>query len=235
MRPKLLLLDIETAPAKAYVWRMHDENISLDQLIEPGRIICWGAKWLGERKVYYADERSGVRPMFRQIHKLMSEADALVTYNGQSFDLPKLDGAFVEYELGPVPPVAHLDLYQTVKRLGYQSGKLAFVGPYLRIGAKVKHEGFSLWRSCLDGDRKAWARMKKYNLQDVRLLDGLYKRIRPYIKNHPYLAATTGKCPACQSDNAESRGNRRTKTLVIQRLRCNSCGLWYDGNRQRMR
>lgn len=233
--PRVLLLDIETAPAIAYVWKLFDENISIEQLIQPGRIICWGAKWLGERKVHYADERSGVKPMFRGIHALMSGADALVTFNGSNFDLPKLDGAFVEHGLGPVPPVAHIDLYQTVKKLGYQSGKLAFVAPLLKIGQKVKHEGFSLWRSCLDGDRKAWARMEKYNKQDVRLLDPLYQRLRPYIRNHPYLSAITGLCPACQSNNANARGFRRTKALMIQRLRCNDCGVWYDGNRQRMR
>lgn len=228
---KLLLLDIETAPAIAYVWKLWDENIGLDQLIEPGRIICWGAKWLGERKTYYADERSGKRKMFQGIHALMSKADALVTYNGNCFDLPKLDGAFVEHGIGPIPPVASIDLYQTVKKLSYQSGKLAFVGPLLNIGAKVKHEGFSLWRSCLEGDKKAWERMRKYNLQDVRLLDGLYIKLRPFIRNHPYIAATTGKCPACGSGNAESRGHRRTKRLLIQRLRCHDCGIWYDGNR----
>lgn len=213
---------------------MFDETISLEQLIQPGRIICWGAKWLGERQVHYADERAGKKRMFQGIHKLMSDADALVTFNGSHFDLPKLDGAFVEHGLGPVPPAAHIDLYQTVKKLGYQSGKLAFVAPLLQVGQKVKHEGFSLWRSCLEGDKKAWERMEKYNKQDVRLLGPLYLKLRPYIRNHPYLAATTGKCPACQSNNAESRGNRRTKTLVIQRLRCNGCGLWYDGNRQRL-
>ena len=232
--PKLLLLDVETAPAIAYIWRLHDENIGLEQLIEPGRIICWGAKWLGERKVHYADERSGKRKMFGGIHSLMSEAEALVTYNGNCFDIPKLDGAFVEYGFDPPPPVASIDLYQTVKRLSYQSGKLAFVGPFLKIGAKVKNEGFSLWRSCLEGDKKAWERMRRYNQQDVRLLDGLYMKLRPYIRNHPYIAATTGRCPACQSDKAESRGIRKTKRMAIQRLKCGNCGYWYDGNRQRL-
>ena len=232
---RVLLLDVETSPAIADVWKLHDENISLDQLIQPSRIICWAAKWLGARDVHYADERSGKRKMFQGIHALLSEADATVTYNGLCFDLPKLDGSFLEHDLPPAPPVVAIDLYQTVRKLGYQSGKLAFIGPHLKIGEKVKHEGFSLWRSCMEGDKKAWGRMKKYNLQDVRLLDGLYTKLRPYIRNHPYLAATTGKCPACQSSNAESRGNRRTKTLVIQRLKCGNCGLWYDGNRQRMR
>lgn len=234
--PKILGVDVETAPAIAYVWRLHDENISLEQLIQPSRIICWGAKWLGESKVHYADERGGKKRMFQGIHALLSEADAVVTYNGACFDIPKLDGSFLEYGLPPTPPLTSIDLYQTIKRLGYQSGKLAFIGPFLKIGEKVKHEGFSLWRLCMEGDKKAWGRMRRYNIQDVNLLDGLYNKVKPFIRNHPYLAASTGKCPACQSSHAESRGYRRTKTLKIQRLRCLNpkCGLWYDGSRQRM-
>ncbi len=231
---KVLLLDVETSPAIAYVWKLHDENISLDQLIQPSRIICWAAKWLGNGKVIYADERSGKKRMFQQIHDLLSEADATVTYNGICFDLPKLDGSFLEYDLPPAPPVVAIDLYQTVKRMGYQSGKLAYVAPLLQIGQKVKHEGFPLWRACMEGDKAAWGRMKKYNIQDVELLDDLYMKLRPYIRNHPYLAATTGKCPACQSNSTESRGYRRTKSMRIQRLRCNGCGVWYDGTRERI-
>lgn len=230
---RVLLLDVETSPAIAYVWKLFDETISLDQLIQPSRIICWGAKWLGDKEVIYCDERTGKRKMFQKIHSLLSQADATVTYNGLCFDLPKLDGSFLEHDLPPCPPVSAIDLYQTVKRMGFQSGKLAFIAPFLRIGEKVKHEGFALWKACLEGDKAAWERMKKYNMQDVELLDDLYIKLRPFIRNHPYLAATTGKCPACQSDKAESRGYRRTKALLIQRLRCRGCGSWYDGNRKR--
>ena len=62
-KPRLLLLDIETSPAIVYCWRLHDENIGIDQIISPGRTICWGAKWYGERPMYYADERGGAKKM----------------------------------------------------------------------------------------------------------------------------------------------------------------------------
>ena len=85
MTPKILLLDIETAPGIAYVWSLFDDTVTIDRLIEPGRTICWGAQWLGEKKFLYADERGGAELMHREIHKLLSSCDAVVTYNGLSY------------------------------------------------------------------------------------------------------------------------------------------------------
>ena len=233
--PRLLLLDIETAPAIVYTWGLFDVSIGIDQIIEPGRIICWGAKWLGKKEMLYADERVGKKKMFVQIHALMSEADAIVTYNGDGFDLPKLNGAFVEHDLPPVPPSSSIDLFKTVKTLGFQSNKLAFIAPFLKIGTKVKNEGFPLWSACLAGDATAWKRMQRYNAGDVSLLQGLYETLRPYIRNHPYLGSdsTAGGCPVCSSRRSQSQGVRRTKAFIIQRLQCQNCGSWYQGDRHK--
>lgn len=238
MKPKLLLIDVETAPMVCFAWRCFDENISVEQIITPGRIICWSAKWIGKDKVLYADERAGAKKMFSAIHALMSESDAVISYNGDRFDLQKLNGAFVEHRLPALPPITSIDLYKTVKKLGFQSGKLQFVAPFLKIGEKVKHEGFRLWRACLDGDADAWKRMRRYNEQDTRLLQGLYCLLKSHIKNHPYMGTpekkNTPDCPACQSHMAQSRGTRRTKSYIIQRMHCLSCGGWYDGTRRKV-
>jgi hypothetical protein len=218
------------------VWGLFDQNVSLDQIIEPGRIICWAAKWLGESEVHYADERGGRDTMFEQIHALLSQADAVVTYNGDKFDLPKLLGGFVEFQLPPPPPVASIDLYKTVKRFGLQSNKLQFVSAMLKIGQKVKHEGFPLWVACMKGDAKAWGRMTRYNKGDVRLTERAYKRLRPYIKTHPYVGAgIVNACPACASANVQHRGYARSKSFITERMQCQSCGSWSQGSRQSIR
>ena len=234
---RILHLDIETAPAIVYTFQLREISVGVDQIIEPGRIICWAAKWHGKPGMHFANERGGAEKMFKAIHALMSDADAVVGYNSDSFDLAKLNGAFVQYSLPPVPPSASIDLYKTARKLGYDSGKLAFVGPHLGIGDKVKHEGFRLWRLCLDGDDAAWKRMRRYNEQDVRLLERLYNRLRPYISVHPFLGKP-GKpageqCPRCRSMNTQSRGIRRTKAMIIQRVQCLGCGGWFDGTRRK--
>lgn len=228
--PKILLLDIETAPGTAYVWNLFDETVPLERLITPGRMLCWAAKWYrGDWHV--ADERGNRKAMLKSLHALLSEADAVVTYNGDKFDLPKINGEFMAAGLNPVPPVPSIDLYKTAKKFGYQSSKLQFVATHLGIGQKAETGGFKLWRDVMDGDEKAWAKMLRYNKQDVALLEKLYTKLRPYIKTHPRLHASNGCCPACGSAKVQKRGNRRTKAFFVERLHCQGCGSWFDGRR----
>jgi hypothetical protein len=235
--PKILLLDIETRPWKGYGWRLFKENIGLDQIIDPGGISCFAAKWFGSKDMeFYSDWDNGHEEMIRQAHRLIEEADAVVTYNGDKFDLPKLQGEFLLAGLKPPAPATSIDIYKTVRyKLGFLNNRLAFVADMLKIGAKVKHEGFMLWRKVEEGDENAMARMGRYCKGDVRLLERAYRRIRPYIFNHPHLGKVgAAACGVCGSHHTQSRGYRRTKSFRIQRLQCQACGGWQDGKRQKV-
>ena len=230
---KILILDIETRPAQAYVWRAYGEqNIGVEQIINPGGTICIGAKWLGAKDTYlFSDWEHGHKEMLYYIHSMMSEADAVVTYNGDKFDLPKLQGEFLLNGFDPTPPLTSIDVVKSVRKLGYFVNRLAFIGPFLGVGAKIKHEGFDLWVKVMEGNEAAQNRMARYCKQDVKLLEKLYMKIRPYIKNHPHLGEDKRECGACSSNKVQSRGFRRTKTMKIQRLQCMACGSWQDGAR----
>lgn len=232
---KILLLDIETAPTVAYVWRMYDENIGVEQIIKPTRITCWSAKWVGQSGVMFASEWTHSREhMLKMILNLLAESDAVITYNGDKFDLPKLMGEFAVAGLGSPGPLTSIDLYKTVRKLGFQSSKLQFAAPHLGIGEKVANEGFRLWRGIEEGDPDARRKMERYNKQDTRLLEKLYKTLRPFVKNHPYLGeGKASECPACGSHKVQKRGQRRTKSFFIERLHCQACGTWSDGRRRK--
>ena len=101
---RILALDVETAPALAYTFQLRDTTIGVEQIVEPGRIICWAAQWYGERVMHFADERGGAKEMFQAIWSLMADADAILSYNGVRFDEPKLRGAFIQHDLPPLPP-----------------------------------------------------------------------------------------------------------------------------------
>lgn len=235
MTSKILALDIETSPTLAYVWKFFRENISLDQVKEPGDILCVGAQWVGTNKKFFLSTwGNGRQDMLEGIHELISQADAILTYNGDSFDLKKLNGAFLVAGLKPVPPITSIDLYKTVKKMGFVSGKLAFVGPLLGLGGKTSHEGFMMWRKVLDGDEKARRKMEKYCQQDVTLLCKLYDKMKGHIKSHPHLGEDKHECGACGSNHVQSRGYRRTKTFKIQRIQCQNCGSWADGKRTKI-
>lgn len=233
-QPKILSIDMETKPALAYVWGLFDQNISLNQLVSPSAPICFAAKFLNDNKMHFhSDWTDGHEEMIKKAHELISEADAVVTYNGDSFDLKKFRGEFALARMAPPPPVTSIDLLKSVKKLGFQSNKLAYIGPFLNIGAKVKNEGFELWTKVMEGDEAAQKRMQKYCEGDVRLTERLYSFVKPYISNHPFLG-DGGGCPACGSSSLQSRGYRRTKSFMIQRLHCTSCGSWSDGARKKV-
>jgi hypothetical protein len=53
--PRVLTLDIETAPLESYTWGIWDQNIGLNQIKSEWTILSFSAKWLGEKKVIYGD------------------------------------------------------------------------------------------------------------------------------------------------------------------------------------
>lgn len=235
MENKILVLDIETRPALAYVWRTFKENVGYEQVVEPGGMICFAAKFVDDPEIYfYSNWTHSHAEMVRAAHKLLDEADAVVTYNGDKFDLPKLHGEFLLDGLNPPAPVTSIDVVKHIRKLGFLMNRLAFIGPLLKVGQKVKHEGFDLWAKVMQGDEKAQAKMQKYNIQDVVLLEKLYKKVRPFIKNHPHLGKDRRECGACGSNDVHSRGYRRTKYFRIQRLQCQKCGSWSDGKREKL-
>lgn len=233
---KILVYDLEWRPVKAFVWRAWDENISPDQVIEDGGMLCWSAKWLGSKEVLFSSEwEDGHDDMVRKLHALFCEADALVTYNGDSYDNKKSFGEFLLAGLDPPPPPTSIDVIKTIKKMGYFRAKLSFIGPFLGVGKKVPHEGFSLWKRVMEGDEKAQAKMKRYCLQDTKLLEKLYLRIRPFITNHPKMGNTKSvECGTCGGHHLQSRGFRRTKSFKIKRLQCQDCGSWSDGTRSKV-
>lgn len=180
---KTLYLDIETTPIKAYVWGLWDQNVSIDQIIEPTTMLCFGARWGGTKKVIFKSvHHDGYKVMLEELHALMEEADVLVGWNSAAFDHKHINREFLENGFTPPSPVKDLDLMSIVKaNFQFPSNKLDYVAQKLGVGAKVKHSGFKLWINCMAGDPKAWAEMKKYQIQDVNLLIDLYDILLPWF------------------------------------------------------
>ena len=242
---KLLVLDIETRPAKVYTFQLLNTNIGIEQVLEPGAIIAVGARWLDGTKEYYAavDYKDGVevnpkqrRKMLEMAHSLLSESDAVITFNGDRFDLQKLRGEFAVHGLPPLCPTTSIDVRRTTSAMGFTSGKLAHVGPLLGCGRKRKHDGFTLWSDYLLGTAAARKEMKLYNLQDVHVLADVYKKVRPYIKNHPNLGYHSDSCPVCGSLKEQRKGKPRfTPYFKVEQMQCRECQSWFDGKRTKIR
>ena len=236
---KILLLDIETAPNKVYSWGLWDQNIATNQVQETSYILCWGAKWYGEEKIMFDSvKKSSPRAMLGKMHTLLDQADIVVHYNGVKFDIPTLNKEFIQLGFSPPAPYKQVDCLREVKRMfRFQSNKLDFVSQALDIGAKASHEGFELWIKCMDKKDPdhlgAWKRMEKYNRQDVKLLETLYTRLRPWIEKHPNMGAFEDipACPKCGSEKRQQRGYAVTQMLKYPRYQCQGCGGWFRGNK----
>lgn len=227
---RILFLDIETAPNKVYCWGLWDQNIGINQIVEAGYTLCWAAKWSDNTEMFFSSiQEDGEELMLSRMWELLNEADAVVHYNGVRFDIPTLNAEFVQMGWTPPNPYHHIDLFKIVKqRFRFPSNKLDYVAQVLGLGSKVAHKGMDLWNECMAGDVKAWSQMKKYNIQDVKLLPKLYKRLLPWMKNHPNHALYTDEarpvCPNCGSTHVHKKGVEHTTTMTYQRFRCNACG-----------
>ena len=189
---KILLLDIETTPLQVYTWGLWDQNIGINQIIKTTEMLCFGAKWLGQKKVTFKSvHHDGKQAMLEQLHQMMEEADVLVGWNSAAFDHKHINREFLENGFRPPSITKDLDLMSVVKaNFQFPSNKLDYVAQKLGVGAKFKHSGFELWIGCMEGDNKSWAEMKKYQIQDVELLDKLYDILVPWF---PVSGSVTSK------------------------------------------
>lgn len=235
--PKILVIDIETRPALSYHWRMFKENIGTDQVKEPGGILCVGMKWIGKREMFLFNEwEHGTKGMLEAVRDFIQEADMMVTKNGEKFDIPWLRKEFLKHRVRPPAPTTHIDLQKVMKKeFKFLSNRLDYVAQELGIGKKVKHEGFPLWIKVMEGNEVARRKMLRYCAGDVRITDRMYRRFIPFITNHPHMGFEPKRhCGACGSDHVHVSKYRRTRTMVIQQLHCQTCGSYFDGVRKKV-
>ena len=64
-------------------------------------MLSWAAKWYDKKKIMYRDHYED--DFLTTIYDLMEEADAIVTWNGISFDIKHLNREFIEAGMDPLP------------------------------------------------------------------------------------------------------------------------------------
>ena len=209
--PKILIFDIETSPLKAYIWQkdVYKANVSEGQVLSEWFMLCWSAKWLFD-DVIQSDRLTGREArneddgrIVRSLWKLLNEADIVIAHNGDSFDVPNMNTRFIVNNLPPTSPYQTIDTVIIARRqFGFTHNNLNALARV--FGFKVKLEtNFELWKRCVEGDEKSLARMQEYNRHDVKLLEEIYMKIRPWIHSHPnlglYTEATEPVCSNCGS------------------------------------
>lgn len=218
MTTRILFFDIETTNLKA----------------DFGNLLCVGFKGLEDKKVYVPSIRDfpgktiwDERPLLKEVHKQMSNADIWVSYYGTGFDVPYLTAKFLEYDLPVLPNIPHKDLYYTVKsNLAISRKSLQNVGYYLGLShEKTPVEG-KIWKKAMCGDEGSLKYIVDHCSADVLVLEELYLRLRPLIRMHPRVNGLA-PCRYCGGEKLQKRGRILTHLKnEKQRIFCKSCGGW---------
>lgn len=221
MKPaRILLFDIETT------------NLAADF----AQLLCVGHKWLGQKKVTcpridrsQRNFRTAEKQLLKDFLAVYETADVVVTYNGKMFDVPFLQAKALEHRLPPMPNPSHVDLYWTAKHnLRISRKSLQNLAYYLGVKhEKTPVEG-RIWVDAMMGVPSALNYIVKHCKADVLVLEDVYDRLRPYVRQHPRIMAShLGHCRYCGSTHLQSRGRYITRMKSdYKRVQCQGCGGW---------
>lgn len=235
---KVLILDIESKPGTAYVWGPKIDWLPNAMLIDPPSMMCFSYKWLGDPETRFIAEWHGSdeTDMVYAMHSLLDQADIVVTYNGDRYDLRKINNEFWKLGMAPPSPYRSIDLFKTNKvRFDLPYKSLDYLAQSAGIGEKESTGGFRLWVGCMEGDPDSRAQMEVYNKQDVALTEQTYIRLLPWLTNVPHMgmfAFDGGLCPYCASHGVLNTG-KYTNTFVqrYELYKCANCLGWSRGNK----
>lgn len=232
--PKVLILDVETSPALVWTYSLFKPVIGIDQVVEPTRMICWAAGWADEKRIHFGSEWTDGPDHIVKLHRLWSEADAIVGWNSDAFDLGHIRREFREWGLPVPPPVRQIDLMKHVKKnYTFLSNKLDWVSRRLLDDRKVSVSMMSLYLRILEGDEKAMRKTETYNRKDTKLTRELYRMLEPELAQALNRGLWNGEeicCPKCGSTDLERRGYAYTQVSKFRRYVCRGCGSWSRTN-----
>lgn len=234
--PKILALDIETFPLESFTWGLFDQNVALNQIKQDWTVASWSAKWVGKKTIMYKDQRHSKnvrddKKILEDIWKLLDEADIVLTQNGKSFDIKKLNARFILNDMKPPSSFKQIDTLRIARKVfAFTSNKLEYMSnklctKYKKLKVK-KFQGFELWSECLKGNIVAWKEMEKYNKYDVLSLEELYLKLYPWsneIDFNLYSSDNVKRCN-CGSKNFVKNGYSYTSVGKFQRYSCGDCG-----------
>lgn len=233
---KILLFDIESSLSEVLTFEFFDANIPHTNIRTERFIHCISWKFYGEDKIYSVSVLDDPKRFKKNPHddthvlKVFSEAikkaDALTGHNSNSFDIKMIQGRLLLNGLPPLSNFQSYDTYRIAKKLfRLPSNKLDYLAKVLGLGKKTNNPS-DLWQRAFDGDVKALKQMVKYNRNDVVILEKVFEKLMPHVKNNPLKRSEEAVCknPACGSVQVRLKGTRMTKSGRNQEYCCVLCG-----------
>jgi hypothetical protein len=230
---KIILYDLEVSRSvvEGYGNRW---DFRVIKFIRPQQLMCYSYKELGEKHVHFVSRHDfkTYHDFVKSLHEVLDSADVTVAHNGGSFDDKMANRFFVLEGLVPPTPRKTIDTKREAKRwFRFESNKLDDLGDFLGVGRKQTIGYADLEDDFMSGSpsKQTIKLMRKYNNQDVRLLESIYLRLRPFMSSHPNLGdidSSDGICPKCGSSDLHKRGFNRKRSGASQRYQCQNCFGW---------
>lgn len=248
---KIITLDIETAPAEAYVWGPKWET-NVIEFIHYGYMLTFAVKVYGQSRVkaysiwdyprQYAKDRRNDSELVKQLREELCDADLVIGHNIDKFDLRTGNTQTLLHDLPPPSPYRTYDTLKELRRIAkMQSNKLADATEFFGLPSKLETGGFKLWKACMDSDPEtsepAKRKMVRYCKHDVVLTELLYDKLKPWSKSHPNVTIGSGQsylCPVCAWPTRRG-GTNKAKSWRTQRFMCLNpdCAKWSSGPREK--
>ena len=241
--PRILLFDLEIIPdlQKALLyWTKLSSFPGKTLRASVTSICCIGYKFFGEEETHclcawdfpaWSQNVNNDRVILEAFLPVIQSADLIVTHNGKNFDKKHLQTRLLLNGLSLPDDSPHADTKAISSRnFFFIDNKLQTIGEELFGERKLEHEGWDLWVKTHRGDPDAQETMSEYCKQDVRLLEKVYRKFRPKVKEVPnynlFDPFKANCCPRCGSSRLVSNGIRVTATRKYRRYLCQDCQTW---------
>lgn len=226
-KPKVLIYDLEFHASQNYKNQLK---------IEPGYIICFCCKVLGEPKMTTYSMRTHPgktltddRNLVEAIGNHIRDADLHVYQYGNKTEYPFIQTKLLKYGFPPlpVPPVAIDTCKIAQEKLGLKSNSLASLARFFGLKEQKMPITEDQWHLAFAGDEKTMRLVEKRCASDVRLTEQIYLKLRPIISNHPAIYKLYGSGEDCQAcgGTLNKWGKRPTGKKIYQRYKCTGCGM----------
>lgn len=242
-RPKILLFDIESSFNQVLTFGLIKQFIPIDNITTERHLYSVAYKWYGEKKIHTISILDDPKRFKKDIHddfyvvsefrKVIEQADCQVGHNADNFDVKMLNARFAFHGLAPLPKMKSFDTYKLSKRyFRFNSNKLDYLAQHL-CGIKKLDNPKNLWVDCFNGSVKAIKQMVRYNKQDIVILEGVFDKLIPFMKDYSlnmnmFIKGARCPNPTCGSTDIEWRGFNYTRVGKYRRAQCKCCGCWFD-------
>lgn len=236
----IYIYDIEVAPKLGYYYPPDYETKGI-KVERDWHLMSFAYKKLGQKKIYvhalpdyqlYEFEPYNDKALLQDLRNMLDDADLVIGHNSDRFDNKKANARFIYHDIEQPSPYETADTLKIARaNFKFDSNRLDDLAQYLGLGAKQGSHS-ALWYDCLNGNMKAWRKMKRYNRQDIVLTEQVYLKLRSWAKTHPNMSKHRQleediACDRCSSTNYVKRGFAPKASRWRQRYKCKDCGRWF--------